>query len=195
MRILFDSRKEKYKSPFGCIRRGEKCVLSIDIPQSCKTSSVRLCIFDEIGFRMLMPFYKVGCSEGYEFYKTEFALFHTGLYFYYFKIETEESNFSLYKQGSDTNIEAGDLWQITCYDENYDTPEEFKGRVMYQIFPDRFSIGKRCSLAGKLEPFTLHDNTNDIPRFLPDENGRILNNDFYGGNLDGIRLRLPYIKE
>ncbi len=42
------------------------------------------------------------------------------------------------KQGNDTNIEAGDLWQVSCVEERYPAPEYAKGAVMYQIFPDRF---------------------------------------------------------
>ena len=46
MRILYDSKNLKYKSPFGCIKEGENCRISIDIPQNCQTKAVflqRLC--------------------------------------------------------------------------------------------------------------------------------------------------------
>lgn len=195
MRILFDSKKAEYKKPFGCIKTGENCTLHIDIPKSCGTIRARLCIFDETGFEMLMPFTKESEFEGYERFKTEFSLFRTGLYFYCFRIETEESNFSLYKQGNDTNIEDGALWQLTCYDEAYSAPEEFFGRTMYQIFPDRFAIEGNCDLSGKLQPFVIHNDLNETPVFKPDSEGKILNNDFYGGNLRGIISRLPYLKK
>ena len=195
MRILYNSRNEEYKKPFGCIKSEEKCTLRIDIPLDCKTISVRLCIFDENGFEMLVPFEKKDEAEGYERFETNFSLFKTGLYFYYFRIETEESNFSLYRQGDYTNIEDGDLWQLTCYDSNYLSPKDFGGSVMYQIFPDRFASEGNCKLEGKLEPFVVHSNKADTPVFLPDERGEILNNDFFGGNLKGITDKLPYIKQ
>ncbi len=196
MRILFDSKSTTYKKPFGCIRQGELCTLRIDIPCNCRALNVRLCIFDETGFEMLMPFKKTESTNGYDLYETEFSLFHTGLYFYYFRIEAEESNFSLYKQGRDTNIEEGDLWQLTCYNKDYDTPDCFKGRVMYQIFPDRFSRSENLSCCdNKLMPYFLHDNLNDLPIFLPDKNGIIQNNDFFGGNLKGIENKLDYLSD
>ena len=194
MRILYNSRNEEYKKPFGCIRSEEKCTLRIDIPSDCKTISVRLCIFDEHGFEMLVPFEKKAEADGYERYETEFLLFREGLYFYYFRVETEESNFSLYRQGNGTNIEDGDLWQLTCYDKNYVCKEEFAGKVMYQIFPDRFASFGTCNLEGKLEPFVMHESKEETPVFLPSENGEILNNDFFGGNLNGIKEKLPYIR-
>ncbi len=195
MRILFDSKKAEYKTPFGCIKTGENCTMRIDIPVACRTLNVRLCIFDETGFEMLMPFKPECESEGYQRFKTDFSLFHPGLYFYYFRIETEESNFSLYKQGNDTNIEEGTLWQLTCYCADYDPPVDFYGRTMYQIFPDRFAKEGECDLTGKLQPFSVHNSTDESPVFTPDEQGEILNNDFFGGNLKGITSRLTYLKK
>lgn len=195
MRILFDSKKEQYKKPFGCVNPGEKCTLHIYIPAECKTETVRLYIFDEMGFEMLVPFEKITKEKGYEQFETTFSLFKTGLYFYYFKIETEETDFSLYKVGNDTNIEEGGFWQITCYDTAFSPADGFAGRVMYQIFPDRFAIAGSPDLSDKLKPYTLHSSTEEQPEFKPDENGKVLNNDFFGGNLEGIRRSLHYIKK
>lgn len=143
---------------------------------------------------MTVPF-RVETTDGdYEVYTTEFSLFSNGLYFYYFKITTQNESFDLFKQGDDTNIAVGDLWQLTCFDKDYDTPSDFKGRVMYQIFPDRFAKSGTVDPAGKLEPYRLHDNVDDTPVYLPDENGRITNSDFFGGNLKGITDKLPYLK-
>lgn len=35
----------------------------------------------------------------------------------------------------------GEKWQITVYDAAFETPESIKGKVFYQIFPDRFCEG------------------------------------------------------
>lgn len=39
----------------------------------------------------------------------------------------------------------------------------------------------------------MHENKDDVPVYLPNTNGEVLNNDFYGGNLNGIREKLPYL--
>lgn len=193
MRILYNSKDEYHKTPFGCLRCGESCKLRIKIPADCRTVSVRLCIYAENGFEMLVPFEKTGESDGYEIYFSEFSLFARGLYFYYFKIRTENEEFDLFKQGNDTNIADGDVWQVTCYADEYDTPSEFKGRVMYQIFPDRFARSEKCNATGKLEPFFIHENVNETPVYAPNDEGEILNNDFFGGSLNGIKDKLSYL--
>ncbi len=37
--------------------------------------------------------------------------------------------------------QEGESWQITVYDAGFQTPECIKGKVFYQIFPDRFCEG------------------------------------------------------
>ena len=144
---------------------------------------------------MTVPFTLELTDGDYEVYSTQFSLFACDLYFYYFNITTQDGTFDLFKQGDDTNIAAGDLWQLTCYDKNYDTPSCFKGRVMYQIFPDRFAKSGDVNPNGKLMPYELHNDMNDTPVYLPNDNGQITNSDFFGGNLMGIIKKLPYIKD
>ena len=86
MRILYNSKNEYYKSPFGCLRQNEICSLRIKIPVSCQTVSVCLYIRNEEGFEMTVPFRLETTDGDYEVYTTEFSLFANGLYFYYFKI-------------------------------------------------------------------------------------------------------------
>ncbi len=195
MRILYNSKNEYYKSPFGCLRQNELCTLRIKIPISCQTEEVCLCINSESGIKMTVPFTFELTDGEYEVYNTQFSLFACDLYFYYFNIKTRNESFDLFKQGDDTNIGVGDLWQITCFDKEYDTPADFKGRVMYQIFPDRFAKSGEVDPEGKLMPYNLHKDMNDTPVYLPDEKGRITNSDFFGGNLLGIIEKLPYIKD
>lgn len=195
MRILFNSKNEYYKSPFGCLRQNELCTLRIKIPISCQTEVVCLCINSENGFKMTVPFDIESMDGDYEVYCTQFSLFACDLYFYYFNITTKNGSFDLFKQGDDTNIGIGDLWQITCFNKDYDTPADFRGRVMYQIFPDRFAKSGIVDLFGKLEPFELHENETDIPVYLPNQDGQITNSDFFGGNLKGITEKLQYLKD
>lgn len=143
-----------------------------------------------------VPMTKKSDVDAYEIWSAEFALDECDLYFYYFSLVTVQSSFNLFKEGyADTNIGEGGKWQLTCYAKDYDASCGFKGKVMYQIFPDRFAIGEAVDNCGKLEPYWVHENTSEMPAWRPDEHGRILNNDFFGGNLNGIAQRLEYIKE
>ena len=194
MRILYDSKV--HKKPFGCLKADEECVIELHIPCCCITTSAFVEFFnDDNSVKYQFPMVLKQKSGDYDIYNVRFSIDKCDLYFYKFHIVTEQSEFDLFKEGySDTNIGIGDLWQLTVYDKTYDTPDAFKGKVMYQIFPDRFFKEGECNLDGKLEPYWVHNNFNDIPHYLPDENGEILNNDFFGGNLKGITSKLDYLK-
>ena len=116
-----------------------------------------------------------------------------GLYFYWFRIYKEGDAFRLFKQGNTTNMEQGDKWQLSFIPEDFTVPDYATGAVMYQILPDRFCKAGDCDLTGKPEPYTLHGDWYDLPRYGPDEEGH-WNNDFFGGNFRGIREKLPYLK-
>ena len=196
MRILYDSKNIKFKKPFGCLRQNEECTIKLYIPQSCMTESAVIVFEGEKYGSINVDMTLAARENDYDIYSAEFSLEKCDLYFYYFKINTRETSFDLFRQGeSDTNIGEGCKWQLTCYEEKYDTPSDFKGKVMYQIFPDRFALGDRAEPVGKLEPYWIHESTGEMPAWRPDDRGKILNNDFFGGNLSGIRDELDYIRD
>ena len=82
-------------------------------------------------------------------------------------------------------------FQLTVYAKDYKTPEWFKGGVMYQIFPDRFAKkGIMPHINGRIS----RNDWGGVPSFRPNEHGKVLNNDFFGGNFKGIEEKLPYLK-
>lgn len=117
-----------------------------------------------------------------------------GIYFYRFTYTTPFGTGNIYLKNSGMGEFAptGKEWQQTVYDPAFDTPEAVRGGIMYQIFPDRFyDSGKEKH--GVPADRVLHTDKNDIPVWQPDGNGKILNNDYYGGDLAGIIEKLPYI--
>ena len=194
MRILFDSKKPEYKTPFGCVTPEEKCLLNIRIPVTVKTTAVSVCMERENGepYRETPLRYKTA-EEDYDLWQGSFTLPETGLFFYYFRITGHTGTFRLFKYGDDTNMEAGDKWQISCVPEDFTTPDWAKGAVIYQIFPDRFYKSGDCDLTGKLEPYVVHEKWDEEVFWQPNEKGEVLNNDFYGGNFKGITEKMDYI--
>ena len=197
MRILFDSKLSQFKTPFGTLLPGQGCRLRVDIPVSCRTVKAEVIFLqdDALTEAFRAPLAKAEANALYEAWSGEVSLPAAGLYFYYFFITTQNEAFRLYKQGNDTNMEAGDLWQVSCVEDRFPAPEYAKGAVMYQIFPDRFYAAGRCDCTEKLQPYWVHADKQDVPVYLPDENGKVWNNDFYGGNLAGIREKLSYLQE
>ena len=195
MRILYNSRQEQFKTPFGTLRTGESCVLHIQIPTTVKAVGVHLILenCDEQPWGT-HAFVRGSTEEPYETWRCEFSLPERGLYFYWFRIDKADGSFRLFRQGDGTNMEAGEKWQVSSIPAEFTVPEYAKGAVMYQIFPDRFYKSGTCDLTEKLGPFTIHKNWNDIPNYTADKDGNWCN-DFFGGNLAGIREKLPYLQE
>lgn len=112
-----------------------------------------------------------------------------GLYFYWFRLGGRRAAL-----GEDRNAEFSDsasAYQILVYRECFATPAWFKGGIMYQIFPDRFfKSGEILAEKGKW----LHRDWHETPEFRPNEKGKILNNDFFGGNFRGILKKLDYLQ-
>jgi 4-alpha-glucanotransferase len=83
---------------------------------------------------------------------------------------------------------------LTVYDPEFTTPEFLKGGIMYQIFPDRFAK------SGKIHENVpadrvFRDDWEGTPCYKPDAKGHVWNNDYFGGDLEGIRVKLPYLKD
>ncbi len=196
LRILYNSHDLAHKTPFGVLTPGESCVMTVAIPQSCRTTQVVLVLERQNG----APFREVEfaldrVAPPYEHYRVQFHLEAPILLFYYFRITTRNEQFRLFRQGEDTNMEDGKKWQLSCVSTAFPAPEDFQGRVFYQIFPDRFYQAGRCDCREKLQPYWVHDNLSDVPVYRPNQQGEMLNNDFYGGNLAGIRAKLPYLQD
>ena len=193
MRILFDSRQEQYKAPFGTLRAGNSCVLHMDVPESSGATSVTL-VMENCDEQPCceFTFEKERVSGVYTTWRCEFTMQERGLYFYWFRIGKRDGSFRLFRQGDQTNMEAGEKWQLSIIPQDFTVPDYARGAVMYQIMPDRFFKVGECDLTDKLCPFWVHENLSDTPQYTADAEGNWCN-DFYGGNLQGIRAKLSYL--
>ena len=194
MRILYDSKNPDYKDPFGTLLPDQTCTLHVHVPATVGAGAVQCLIrldssTDEMCADMILAEHR----GSYDIFRGSFAFKQPGLYFYYFRVITHGNAFRLFKVGNDTNMEAGDLWQVSCIPADFTTPDWAKGATIYQVFPDRFYKDGECDLTGKLEPYTVHKNWDEEVDWRPTPDGQVLNNDFYGGNFKGIQAKLPYI--
>lgn len=194
MRILYDSKQPQFKTPFGTLTPGQVCTLHIHIPTSVLTTKVT-CVFNhEDGSWAQNAVLAFQMKKGaYDVFEGQFSIPCPGLFFYYFVIDTQSGSFRLFKQGDDTNMEAGDLWQLSCIPADFTTPDWAKGATIYQVFPDRFYASGRADVTGKLKPYTIHKNWYDEVDWKPTPDGQVLNNDFFGGNFRGITEKMDYI--
>lgn len=111
-----------------------------------------------------------------------------GLIWYYFTVDGEfygNDGFCVAEKQGEV-----DPFQLSVCRARKDV-EYPKGMIMYQIMPDRFARAEGYGLA---ESKKLRNDWGGMPEYLPNENGKILNDDFFGGNIEGIRRKLPYLK-
>ena len=104
-----------------------------------------------------------------------------GLYFYH--LEDQKGN-HIAPDGED--------WQITVYDPDFTTPDWCMGGVMYQIFPDRF-FASGSPKEGVPPDRYRYDSWGGQPAYEQGESGRVLGNDYFGGDLRGMMQKLDYL--
>ena len=122
---------------------------------------------------------------------TTLLLQEPGLYFYYFQFEGQNKAGC----GKFRNLEFSEKvtpYQILVYADDFVTPDWFKGGIMYQIFPDRSNKSGNVTVSPEK---WLHADWNESPEYRMNSEGKVLNNDFFGGNIRGILDKLDYLQE
>lgn len=192
--VYFNSREIEYKRPFGAVRAGEPLFMKMVLKDEPYCRRIRVI------FR-----YETGETEtGYLEKEGETGIFSgtlrlntVGLCFYRFEAEKEEGGLLFIGTPDGVRATVGDWlpeWRLTVYERDFETPKELAGGIWYQIFPDRFAKGEMAEPRPAKGPRIYHESWNERPLFVqdrPDFKG----NDFFGGNLAGIREKLPYLKE
>ncbi len=193
--IPYNSRDTRHKSIFGSIASNSGLRLCVLMPRSFGCRKVTLVYHLDGCQNVYKDMFWCGMNgESEEWWDINLPPFEVGLYFYHFTYETPfgTGKIHLRSNGCGEFSPDGKEWQLTVYSSTYKTPEWIKGGIMYQIFPDRFNIGE-CDIKNVPYDRVLHPSTKELPVWQPNEQGKILNNDYFGGNLKGIEEKLPYI--
>ncbi len=191
---IYNSRDKLYKSKFGAVASGESLKLRLLVHNDAKVLSAYLRVHrdGEDGIReiYLTP---AKSFDNYRAYECETS-FETGLYFYSFRYLSVYGEFFVTRGENNKALISpdGDWWQLTCYDKDYKTPEWLKGGLIYQIFPDRFYSSEKKKKLVPTDRYLVEDKTK-TPEFRQKNGICSLGNDYYGGDLEGIREKLPYL--
>lgn len=191
----YDSRNSMYRNKFGALAEGENLRLRLLLHNSNNIKSAFLKIQNDSTFETLeIPMTPTQPLEDYRFYECEVTL-SEGIYWYSFKYTTDYGEFFVTKDEHSLGIVSpkGTSWQITVYKKDYTTPDWLDGGIIYQIFPDRFynSGSKKKNVP---EDRYICNDWYKQPEFKQDDDIKFLGNDYYGGDLLGIKQKLPYLK-
>ena len=182
--VLLEKYSGQYRTPCGAVRTNETVRFCVAAPdRRFLTLNVRS---DDGTVRFEKRMEKDG-----DLHRCEISLNCKGLYFY--SISDSDSRFLNYTEEGGAFFSAAQSWaQMLVTDDSYVPAEDYSGGIAYQIFPDRFAIkGNVIKLPGRI----YHSDLSDIPHWRPDSQGKIRNNDFYGGNLRGITGKLDYLAD
>ncbi|WP_378951682.1 bifunctional glycogen debranching protein GlgX/4-alpha-glucanotransferase [Pelosinus sp. sgz500959] len=200
--ITHDSQMEFFRSPFGAVCCHEQLLLRLKIQDLDESSAVVLRLWQDGSGEEKIQMQRIEEQGEEQLYQIKFnAPSRPSIVWYYFIITIQDK---VYYYGNDPDQLGGigrlyetipPAYQITVYKKGAVTPDWFKEGVMYQIFPDRFYNGLDQVLSPKANS-VIHGSWNNNPYYIRDvDTGRIVYYDFFGGNLQGVITKLPYLKE
>ena len=187
--------------PAGALPAGAQVRLRVAVLSSREPDTVQVRVWD--GKETYYPMRVLGARGGKQFYEVQLTVSEKPcLCWYRFEAIRDGHRVTL-GASDDTGCGEGAMdgktdFQITVYDPEYKTPEWMYDGVMYQIMVDRFFHGEGTDAlmhAKKGQYIELHDKWNEMPWLNVTENGDNFACDFFGGNLEGVRQKLPYMKE
>jgi 4-alpha-glucanotransferase len=197
---IYDSWDRDYKSIFGALPVGTECDFSVRIPKDMQLSETPMMVVYRAGFKERFLLMSETRDEGdCLVYTTAFIPKHTGVHYYYFVVmkngEREHKKMFIKKVDCHrADFCDGGTYQLTVYEREFNSPDWVKGGVMYQIFPDRFATsGKKHENVPTDR--RLRTDWGGTPAYKPDPASGMWNNDYFGGDLDGIAEKLPYLEE
>ena len=137
--------------------------------------------------------YKINHSEnkdGFVYFEEDITLDTRAIYRYYFSYFIDgKHQFHKKKELIKNDIIRDEMWKMAV---NFEVPDWIKGKIMYHIFLDRFNRGSSEPLK-EMPRRHIHKSWDEEMQIGGDEDG-IWNNDFYGGDLQGITKKLDYIQ-
>ncbi len=195
MKLYHNSWEEKYRMPFGAVKRGTQITLFVATERICR-------VWLEI-HRDFEEQESIEMSAAAGGFSVTVQVAETILHYYHFRALTDEGEMIVYgnnerEYGGEGQIAAAGRrlldYQITVYDYDDFAPLWYRKGVAYHIFIDRFSVGEGGIKEPK-ENIFFYGRKTDLPMYIKDGKGEIIRWDFFGGDLWGILEKLPYLKE
>ncbi|MFW5999696.1 MAG: 4-alpha-glucanotransferase [Halanaerobiaceae bacterium] len=187
-----------FRAPAGAVTAGEELRIRFRAEEAEK---VHLHVFfDNSEFQTIkMEPYGINEEGVYEAYFS--VPENPCILWYYFEVITGAGRFCYGKRedgcGGSGDVYTGDAppYQITVHAGKSEVPDWFQGAIVYQIFVDRFNNGyENGQVLNPKKNSLLHAHWDNEPLYIRGPEGDILRWDFYGGNLEGVRKKLPYLK-
>lgn len=194
---IYCSMDPECKDPLGPVQEGTKVRFSIRLDKVSYVNSPKLIIFqiDKWDDRQTIDLTLTNVTSTNNYYSCYFTPEEADVYYYYFTLYINGKYVELRKGEYSQSIFGGkenECFQLTVFTKGLSVPDFMKGAIFYQIFPDRFYNSGEPK-ENVPQDRKIHTNWYENPNYLP-ENGMILNDDYFGGDLKGIIQKLDYLK-
>ena len=208
MDLIHDSARERFRRPLGAVPCGTEVSIYLHIGK-LRIERADLCLLQDGTINRLEMFPEEDMLVARHVVHGRNG---TGdVLWYWFEITLQGGGICYYGSDSNHNTGLGKIYhnpppsfQLTVYDASFKTPDWTKGAVLYQIFPDRFHCGDPDRVKAGVdfhrakgrEEIELHENWNSTPVYTAkDGRNYYMPCDIFGGDLEGIRQKLSYLKE
>lgn len=186
---MYNPLSREFKSTIGAVEENENLILRILKSEFADRAYLQI-RHDEDEY-----FYALKGQEDGKYFRFDVSLNKTGIYFYYFEVLYHDNGKQYvcpgkYYQGELKN-EITSYFQLGVYEKDMQIPD-LQGNIIYQIFPDRFAFSDSIKKDVPKDR-VIHKSLKDEPIWEL-QNSRMLNNDYYGGDLKGIEESIPYLK-
>lgn len=186
---------------------GSKFFVSKPLPKRGEAIDIYLRVFDESplngvflrtkinGVENIIEMKKDYVEKGLAYYKAEAINVYEDVFHYHFYLLSNNTVYYYNQRGVNDCIpdETFDFKILIDYEQ----PEWVKQTVFYQIFPERFCNGNKENDVKTNEyyfdghPAIKVEDWNEEPKSYDEVHCL----DFYGGDLEGIKSKIPYLKE
>ena len=185
--------------PYGAIEKGKELLITLWIPNVYGFAENVQVLFH----RQYEPVYQEICLKYVETldevssFQAKFSLNRVGINYFHFSMLLNQKSVEIHYDWATKKpcftSQNGAEFSITVYEQGFDCPEWAKEAVMYHIFVDRFRKGKNTIIL-PMPNRVVHQDWNEYPIWFS-EDGEVKNNDFFGGNLKGIKESIHYLKK
>lgn len=174
-------------------KKGEKIKIYIRVYEDSPVRSIYIKTKLN-GVEMIFKMNKEYVKSGLTYYGREFAVYED-VFHYHFYVSTDDKIY-YYNQLEITDYEPDETYDFRILTD-YDQPSWVRESVFYQIFPERFCDGDP-SLDVKNEEYYFDGHPAkhiDDWNAAPKEYNEAFCLDFYGGDLIGVKNKIPYLKK
>ena len=208
MRACHVTSRSEYRSPLGAVQLDGTVVLGIDVWGEDAVGATLRVWTDERG-EELLPM-EGACEGDHVHYSVSYTPAQTGVVWYSFDLAASDGATWRYGAREGWTTGEGDFaygdppsFQLTVYVPRQTQPDWYKNGIVYQVFPDRFARGadwreraEKALAAHREGPArVLVEDWDTPPTYRKSEDGDILEWDFYGGTLRGVREKLDYLAD